>query len=517
VPEAPQRPWIERYGPVAVCLLLILLLSWAAWRSLSIPPPQLAPAPLEPTVAANSGPAESAPAQIETTAPGTEKPESSADAASAESARVAAGGEAAKPQPDRSAVAAGTEPTSPSPHAETADTSKVAKSSTAAAKSNDAASAPAVPSGSSGLAEKTEGVLLRYNTKQREWERLTEATPLDRPDRLLCLAPFRASITLGKTRMTLVGETEVRILSLPSDPVPALELVQGRLLVRQSASGNLKVVVSDRTASLEIPTESSLALERMEVRTYGQPITRTPPLAIFCIQGDVSLTVDQKPEPLKALEVAVVDTAGQVKRSTPDSLPGWVTQTELSPYELQLRDQFLPLFHPGRPVLAEIVVATEDDRPEIKRLAVSALQALGDLSYLMPILKREGDPVARRSAIAAIRAYMGRGPDAVKGAREQLDEEFGAKLGALAQHMLVGYSPDEVANRDTYARLVGLLSPEQDSVGIRELALDTLKRLTGRDDLGYDPDHPSGKGLEAWNDLLRRNELRPLTPRPKAK
>src|SRR5207253_2866006 len=99
---------------------------------------------------------------------------------------------------------------------ETADASKVAKSSTAEAKSQDAASAPKVPSESAALAEKPDGVLLRYNNKEREWERLTDATSLDRPDRLLCLAPFRASISLGKIRVTLVGETEVRILSLSS-------------------------------------------------------------------------------------------------------------------------------------------------------------------------------------------------------------------------------------------------------------------------------------------------------------
>ena len=53
-------------------------------------------------------------------------------------------------------------------------------------------------------------------------------------------------------------------------------------------------------------------------------------------------------------------------------------------------------------------------------------------------------------------------------------------------------------------------------MGIRELALDTLRRLTGRDDLGYDPDKPAGKGFDAWNDLLRRNELRTpnAPPRP---
>jgi hypothetical protein len=87
--------------------------------------------------------------------------------------------------------------------------------------------------------------------------------------------------------------------------------------------------------------------------------------------------------------------------------------------------------------------------------------------------------------------------------------------------MLIGFSPEEVAKGDVYPRLVALLSPEQEPVGIRELALDNLKRLTGRDDLGYDPDHPAdhppGKGLDAWLDLLRKNELRPLGPRAKAR
>jgi hypothetical protein len=101
--------------------------------------------------------------------------------------------------------------------------------------------------------------------------------------------------------------------------------------------------------------------------------------------------------------------------------------------------------------------------------------------------------------------------------RAHLDREFGEDVATLAQKMLIGYSPQEAASRETYAQLVGLLSPDQESVGIRELALDALKRLTGRDNLGYDPDHPGGKGLEAWNELLRRNELRPLSPRAKAK
>jgi hypothetical protein len=484
--------------------------------------PSYHPTPATPaatTVAANAEAPQPSPTKTETTTPAAEGHAAPEIAPTSESPRVAAAGEPATPTPGRPAGSGSAEMTGPPANPEPSGSASVAKSATtgASTKASGAAPAPRAPSGSSGLAEKADGVLLRYNPEKREWERLTAATPLIRPDRLLCLNPFRVPITLGKVRMTLVGETEVRILSLSSDAVPALELVQGRLLIRQPAPGPLRVMFSNRSITLDLAADDSLALERAEGRPYGQPITRTPPLAIYCIQGDLAFTIDQKRESLKSSSIAVVDSAGQIKRSAPDSLPRWLTQPEPSPYLLQVRDQFLRLFHPGRPVLLDVVVATEDERPEIKDLAISALKALGDLSYLMPLLRKEGDPVARRSAIAAIRAYLALGPEAVARVREQLDAEFGQDLGTLAQHMLIGFTPEEASSRDTYPRLVGLLAAEREPVGIRELALDTLKRLTGRDDLGYDPDHPGGKGLEAWNDLLRRNELKPLAPRAKGR
>ena len=471
-PEPPKRPWIERFGPAIACLLLIMVCIFTAWRSLSVPPATQALNPPMP-VAVNAMPVP---------APAGESPSAPAPVASPETAA----GAAAK--------------ASPAAETETADTAKVAKASMEA-RSKDTA-VPSVPPGSSGVAEKTNGILLRYNADNREWDRLSEVTNLNRSDRLLCLTPFRDSITMAKMRITMVSETEIRILSASTDPVPSLELVQGRLMIRQPGSSSLKLVFSNRSVSLEMTPDSTVAIERIEPRTFGQPITRTQPTAICCIQGEVTLSIDNKKEELKASNVAVIDS-GQVRIATPDRLPPWSTQAEPTPYEQQVGDQFLKLFHPGRPILAELVAAIEDERKEIKDLAIRAMKARGDLSLLMPMLSRENDPAARRLTIDAIRSYMSLGPDAVNRARAQLDEEFGENVGAIAQHMLVGYSPEEVAKGDIYPRLVGLLSQDQPSVGIRELALDTLRRLTGRDDMGYDPDHPMGKGLDAWNDLLR--------------
>ncbi len=506
VAEVRKRPWIERFGPAVACLVLILLASSTAWWSLSVPP---AVQTQNPPLLIAGGPGE--PAGPESTV-GTEKPAAPAGESSTEAAKAAALTDASQPESKPAAELPSPAPVGPSPEADLTGASKVAKAATGAKPKDEDVPVPTVPSGSAALAEKADGLFLRYNTDKREWDRLSGATSLNRSDRLLCLTPFRSSITMGKMRITLVGETEVRIVSSANDALPALELVQGQLLIHQVESSTLKVVFSNRAASLELAPESTVALQRVERPTYGRPVARTQPLAACCIQGTAALTVEGKEAVLKPSNLAMVED-GAIAISTPESVPAWAAQAEPSPYELQVRDQFLKMFHPGRPVLAEIVGAIEDDRPEIKRRAISALKALGDLSLLMPILSREGDPIARRETLQAIRSYMTLGPDAAKRVQAQLAEEFGDNVGAIAYRMLVGYSPDDVAKNDVYPRLVGLLSQDQPSVGIRELALDTLRRLTGRDNLGYDPDHPGGKGLEAWNDLLRRNELKPLVPR----
>ena len=54
----------------------------------------------------------------------------------------------------------------------------------------------------------------------------------------------------------MVSETEIRILSASTDPVPSLELVQGRLMIRQPGSSSLKLVFSNRSVSLEMTPDT---------------------------------------------------------------------------------------------------------------------------------------------------------------------------------------------------------------------------------------------------------------------
>ena len=68
----------------------------------------------------------------------------------------------------------------------------------------------------------------------------------------------------------LVAETEIRILSQSSDKVPAIELIQGRLLVRNPPSGSLKVGFSDRSVTAGSYAFGEFVLERTDRREYGR-------------------------------------------------------------------------------------------------------------------------------------------------------------------------------------------------------------------------------------------------------
>ena len=327
-----------------------------------------------------------------------------------------------------------------------------------------------VPAGSAGVASAPEGILLRYNPDAREWERLTAQTPLAAGARLLCLYPSKATVTIGKTQVVMVGECEIRILPQSTEAAPAIELAQGWLLFHPDSPGTLKVGLGDRLITLEVPSGGGAALERSARWLYGRLVSPVPPLLVHGTTGDVAVTAANKQETLAPLEVLTIDRTG-AKHSTEEALPLWANEGWPSPGEIAARDQFAKIFHPGRPVLAEIVSALEEKNAETKQLAVAGLKSMGELSYLMPLLfSRKDDPAVRRGALAAIRSYTALGPEASGKVREQIVEEVGEETASMAGKMIVGFTPQEAASPQLFSQLVALLGPEEESVGVRELA-----------------------------------------------
>ena len=113
-----------------------------------------------------------------------------------------------------------------------------------------------------------------------------------------------------------------------------------------------------------------------------------PPLVIHSTSGEISVNIGNKQETLSALDVFMIDRTG-VKRTTEVDLPPWASESWPSPEEIKARDQFAKIFHPGRPVLTEIVAAVEDKNADIKQFAIAAMKSMGEMSYLMPLLDRK--------------------------------------------------------------------------------------------------------------------------------
>ena len=497
-PAPPRLPWLERFVPALGVLALIVLLCWSAWQSLK--------PPSEPT------PRGQGPMALNQSAPGVPK---NPDAANPRAPAVAKAEDKKRPENGKVAEAeahktnateAATKPEATAPE-EAA--SKSAQPTLAAPSEKEGTRRAALPPGVIGLTEKPTGVLLRYNRDSRQWDQLTAETPLKDQDKVLSLHPFRSSIDLGTAKIELVGESEVWILTPLAGEAARLGLSQGRVVLHGTQpAAPFAVQFAKKTLEITPSANTAIGLERLNRREPGANLPSEPILRVYSSEGEVNLEAGDAKETLKGPGMITFDPRADWSDRDDKAAPSWVSDPKLSPFDAQIGEQFQRYFR-DRPVLSNLTEALDDDQRDVRRLAISSLRAMGEVSLVVSTLNSKEDPVKRRAAIAVLRAYLAQDADAARELLTMLQSEFGDEQGAIAMKLLVGYTVKEAREEATYEQLVKLLSAADPSYGLRELALDDLQSLTGRDDLGYDPDRPEGKGLRAWKDLQRNHELRP--------
>lgn len=484
VVQAPAaRHRLEQFGPLAACLGLVGVLSWAAYESLKSDAPGEALA--SQTVPARAG-----------GVPG-------------------AGRSTSK---DRPPVVAATEPTPAAPVFPANvmdDEPEPVPEPSAEPKPADVAPKPApvavdVPAGAAGAVGRIEGMLLRYDGDKREWVAIKQGDVIRSGDRLM--SPPASFCRLGSTggAFVVLEDSEVKLSDPATDGGGNVELVRGRIVAEPSSAARpLHLSFQGQTLDLDLPADLAVGFESTGRWTYGNVDSAGPPLMIHVGPGgELTLKGIKAKETVKGPATVRVTPAGVIEPVKDAPTPEWLASPPSSAELTALREKYLKEFATERPVLADVVAATESTDADVKKMAISALRGLGDLSLLTPVLDRRDDPAGRQAAIAAIREELASGEAAARRAWDQLQLDFGDTNRTRLAKLLAGYSADDAAKPETMEQLVDSLSPREESLAVRELAFDNLKRLTQRDAPAYDADHPE-QGYAAWRKLLDDGQLKP--------
>jgi hypothetical protein len=483
-PEPVRRsPW-ERFGPLAIVAGLLVALIWSAW--------QMAP---------RSNPANDSAALIiaqenRTKSEPAPQPKPAGEPAATKPAE----------SPKTPEAAAATPSATPSNTAETtAPADQPAPEKVAA--TDEATPKTATPAGVGSVPE-FDGILMRPNANGTGWERLQSGTALKSDDRLVGLPPFRNAVQLGTARLEIIGDGEIRVRPVGAGETCRFDLVHGHVVVQTpTPQATIGVGFGGKYVSLKFAPDVPVGLERVNHRGPGDTEPAPASLKVYISKGEAKVAAGRS--------VEVLTGPASIEFRPPDRLfgkdegisPAWVTDTKLSPIDEQTGKELAKYFTTDQSPVSSIMQAIENEQDRVRQLAVFALGAIGGTEEVTAALSNP-DAAVRRAAIIVLRNFQARSPEAAKDLRAILQNyEQSQAWAALVEKLLMGYSAREAKMESTYTQLVGLLKHKD--VAVRELALNNLLFLTGRDTLEYDPDKPEGPGLKAWQELLKSGELTP--------
>jgi hypothetical protein len=368
--------------------------------------------------------------------------------------------------------------------------------------------APAAPP-DSGTYMGGKTVLLQHDDKSGAWFRVEPRSPIVPGERVLSLPEFRPRIALTSgVQLDLSGGTQA-IMGIadggaahadaaaaaaapPSELVPALELVYGRIVLINPTNGEKQVRLKLGPASgvAKLKRNASLAVEVQRKFMPGvDPKQTASPTEIHLYAPDGGVVwTDAAGEKTadKASRWSLAE-AGAGDMAADPSPPEWIDREPI----VQLSEQRY-----GAPVIESTLVSNApidtqllelfqgSSRKEVKSLVARSSIHVGLFQPFVDALRDSEQKANWKSHIDTLRSAMALGPDSANKVYQALVDQRGKPAAADLYEMLCSYSPDQVGHtaeqmkNGPVVKLINWL--EDDSLDYRVLAVQDLWEITGK-------------------------------------
>lgn len=364
-------------------------------------------------------------------------------------------------------------------------------------------------------------VLLHGQSSDATWQRLAPGDRLQVGQQLLSLPTFRPPILLESgLQVSLIGATRVEVLPPSDDAMPRFGLHFGRLAVAAFTSEGSKCGLqwgADQNGSLTLDAMTSVAMEltRRYLPGDNPETSETPPfdvLMLYVTSGSaVWVRAGAEPLTLPAGTRLVQVNDREPIVSAFSSTPTWIEGRDARPRDPIAAQDLGTRVTLDRPATQTLRELASERRLEVRSLAACSLAYTGDLD---PLLDALGDAKLRSYWPVQYEVLLHRmnlGPDSVREVRDALRRRHGNADGEALYRMLLGFSPQQLAEGGA-STLVDYL--DHPLTEFRFAANETLRAITGLPSLyqAHANERQRRPAVAKWRTHLQQNKIAYVEP-----
>jgi hypothetical protein len=361
-------------------------------------------------------------------------------------------------------------------------------------------------------------VLAALDPTAEAWNRLASRSAVKPGMHLRSLPTYRPQVLLeNAVQITLYGDGELIVGNPTADGTPFLNLPYGRaVLATVSKAGNAVVIrAGERDAMLTfVNADAAAALEVTRFHSAGGDPLSEP----AHVRATLSVTSGQVTWQEAGGEVLTLD-ADQQMTLLDDGLatvsamaepPKWVKLGDISDIDRRASVTLEPLLVDAGPMEVKLEELAQDQRVEVRSLAIRSLASLGRFERILETLNDERLKSYWEQHIEQLQASLGRGAPVAAEIHASAVRANGND-GETLYRLLRGFGPEDLKKEGAKVLVDSL---KHSSMDVRVVASNLLRQITGRTQ-GYHPHLPEARRRTAerqWEQSLAAGEIVYVTP-----